>query len=98
MAIITTCTVLGTLHTKQLLHLLEDDIEEERDKHRFDDDDKSISSNEARLQHSQDIVLSKNIYLISVTANPDNSFFKDFVYLTTAAFGFSTTWLYSFLK
>ncbi|CAH1376996.1 hypothetical protein MTP99_018421 [Tenebrio molitor] len=59
MAIITTCTVLGTLHTKQLLHLLEDDIEEERDKHRFVDHDKrSISSNEARLQHSQDIVLT----------------------------------------
>ncbi|XP_044252703.1 uncharacterized protein LOC123003779 [Tribolium madens] len=57
MAIITTCTVLGTLHTKQLLHLLEDDIEEERDKHRWDDE-KSISSNEARLQHSQDIVLT----------------------------------------
>lgn len=59
MAIITTCMVLGTLHTKQLLHLLEDDIEQERDKHRYDVEKPGISSNEARLQHSQEIVLSK---------------------------------------
>ncbi|KAJ3646383.1 hypothetical protein Zmor_023973 [Zophobas morio] len=60
MAIITTGTVLGSLHKKQILHLLEDHIEEERDKHLSESDDNHMSRNEIVLQRSEGNELSSS--------------------------------------
>lgn len=61
-AIFTTCSVLGSLHTKQLLELLNDDIHKEREKHEFEYHERGvISLNEVKLRHSQQDVLSMKL-------------------------------------